>query len=302
MKKIFHERLELKKEERFSALDRIAALSNTLTGQQMALARYIYQNPEKSAFFNSVQLSEVARVSTPTVVRLAVKLGFKGFQEALRDTVRSQIRSIDRYMGEPGDEEEPLFQRVLSLEFHVLGEMKRRLKEESVQKAVDLLSNKRKIFIAGFLANICLAEYMAYFLGILREGVLLLTRVEESLFRQLQKTGSEDAAIIYSFPRYPVTTQKLAQYLRDKGVPIIGVTDSALSPLAAFSDILLEAPMKFLSFIDPCAGAFALNHCLLTAFYFRYPKKMRETLLRFEEYSKSQNLFLMEDIDIVDLV
>ena len=232
----------MKKEERFSALDRIAALSNTLTGQQMALARYIYQNPEKSAFFNSVQRSEVARVSTPTVVRLAVKLGFKGFQEALRDTVRSQIRSIDRYMGEPGDEEEPLFQRVLSLEFHVLGEMKRRLKEESVQKAVDLLSNKRKIFIAGFLANICLAEYMAYFLGILREGVLLLTRVEESLFRQLQKTGSEDAAIIYSFPRYPVTTQKLAQYLRDKGVPIIGVTDSALSPLAAFSDILLEAP------------------------------------------------------------
>jgi len=72
--------------------------------------------------------------------------------------------------------------------------------------------------------------------------------------------------------------------------------------LASCSDILLEAPMKFLSFIDPCAGAFALNHCLLTAFYFRYPEKMREALRMFEEYSHRQNLFLMEDIDIVDLV
>ncbi|HOR54595.1 MAG TPA: MurR/RpiR family transcriptional regulator [Synergistales bacterium] len=305
MKKNFQKRYDMKRNEQPSLLDRIASVSSTLTGQQMALARFIYQDPEKSAFLNSVQLSEAAKVSTPTVVRLAVKLGFKGFpdfREALRDTVRSRIRSIDRYREEPGLEEEPLFQRVLSLEFHVLDEMKRHLREESVQKAVDLLSRKRRIFIAGFLANICHAEYMAYFLGILREGVHLLTRAGENLFAQLQKAGPEDGAIIYSFPRYPTATQKLARYLKDKGVPIIGVTDSALSPLAAFSDILLEAPMKFISFIDPCAGAFALNHCLLTAFYFRYPEKMRETLLEFEKYSRSQNLFLMEDIDIVDLV
>ena len=121
----------MKKNEQPSLLDRIAAVSGTLTGQQMVLARFIYQDPEKAAFLNSVQLSEAAKVSTPTVVRLAVKLGFKGFpdfREALRDTVRSRIRSIDRYREEPGREEEPLFQRVLSLEFHVLGEMKRHLR------------------------------------------------------------------------------------------------------------------------------------------------------------------------------
>jgi DNA-binding MurR/RpiR family transcriptional regulator len=305
MKKNFHQEPPLNKNKHHSVLERITRFSNSLGGQQRALARFILQNPETAAFMNSVQLSEAAKVSNSTVTRLAIKLGFKGFpefQEALQETVRAQIRSIRRFMEDPGVEEEPLFQRVLSLEFHVLGEMKRRLKEETLQRAVDLISEKRRIFIVGFLANICHAEYMAYFLGTLREGVHLLTRAGDNLFGHLQNTGPEDLAIIYSFPRYPSSTQKLALYLRSKDVPIIGVSDTVLSPLASCSDILLEAPMKFLSFIDPCAGAFALNHCLLTAFYFRYPEKMREALRMFEEYSHRQNLFLMEDIDIVDLV
>ena len=284
--------------------DLIARYSNTLSGQQMVLARYIVNNLENAAFMNSVQMSEAAGVSNPTVIRLAAKLGFKGFPEfqvALQDTVRARIRSINRYAADLDESEESLSQRVLSLEFHVLGEMKRRLDEQSLQDAVDLLAGKSRIFIIGFLANICHAEYMYYFLGTLRGGVHLITRAGENLFGQIQNAGKEDAAIIYSFPRYPAATQKIALYLKKRGVPVIGVTDSFLSPLAACSDILLEAPMKFLSFIDPCAGAFALNHCLLTAFYFRSPEKMREALREFENYSHSQNLFLREDIDIIDL-
>lgn len=271
----------------------------------MVLARYIVQNSDTAAFMNSVQLSEAARVSNPTVIRLAANLGFSGFpefQKALQDTVREQIRSLDRYPSGQSDREETLFQRVLSLEFHVLSEMKRRLDEKFLQKAVELLSQKHRVYVAGFLANTCLAEYLAYFLGTLRENVHLITHAGKNILRQLRNTGENDAAIIYSFPRYPVDTQSLTLYLRERKVPIIGVADSAISPLAACSDILLETPMKFLSFIDPCAGAFALNHCLLTSFYFRHQRKMREELRAFEEYARRQNLFLKEDIDIVGLL
>ena len=286
-------------------LERIASFSDSLSGQQMVLARYIVQNSSTAAFMNSVQLSEAARVSNPTVIRLAAKLGFSGFpefQKALQETVREQIRSLDRYQEEQGDREETLSQRVLSLEFHVLNEMKRRLDEKALQKAVDLLSQKKRVYVVGFLANACLAEYLAYFLGTLREDVHLIINQGQNFFSQLRNAGKDDAAVIYSFPRYPTATQSLALYLRERGVSIIGVTDSPISPLAACSDIILEAPMKFLSFIDPCAGAFALNHCLLTSFYFRHTGKMREQLLAFEEYSRMQDLFLMEDIDIVDLL
>lgn len=290
--------------EQISVLDLIARSSDSLSARQRVLARFILQNPDTAPFMNSVHLSEAAGVSNPTVIRLAARLGFNGFpefQKALQKTVLEQIRSLERYTAEQGEHEETLSQQVLSLEFHVLGEMKRSLDERSLQEAVDLLSLKRRIYVIGFLANTCLAEYLAYFLGILREGVHLIGHSGKNIFSQVQNAGKDDAAIIYSFPRYPAATQSLAAYLKERGVPVIGVTDSPLSPLAACADILLKAPMKFLSFIDPCAGAFALNHCLLTAFYYKNPDRMKDRLRAFEEFSQSQNLFLREDIDIVDL-
>ena len=304
MKKNIHGEEPLNSIVHIPVLDLIAKSSGSLSAQQMVLARFILQNPDTAPFLNSVRLSEAAGVSNATVIRLAARLGFNGFpefQKALQKTVLEQIRSLERYTTEQDDREESLSQRVLSLEFHVLGEMKRSLDESSLREAVDLLSLKRRIYVIGFLANTCLAEYFAYFLGILRENVNLIGHSGKNVFSQVQNAGKDDGAIIYSFPRYPAATQSLALYLKERGVPVVGVTDSPLSPLAACSDILLKAPMKFLSFIDPCAGAFALNHCLLTEFYYKNPGKMRDRLRAFEEYSQNQNLFLREDIDIVDL-
>lgn len=304
MKKNIHKDYPMNNYLHIPVLDLIAKSSSSLSARQMVLARFILQNSDTAPFMNSVSLSEAAGVSNATVIRLAARLGFNGFpefQKALQKTVLEQIRSLERYTAEQVDREESLSQRVLSLEFHVLEEMKRSLDERSLQEAVDLLSLKRRIYVIGFLANTCLAEYFAYFLGILREDVHLIVHSGKNVFSQVQNAGKDDGAIIYSFPRYPAATQSLAFYLKERGVQVIGVTDSILSPLAACSIILLKAPMKFLSFIDPCAGAFALNHCLLTEFYHRKPGQMRDRLRAFEEYSQSQNFFMREDIDIVDL-
>ena len=153
MKKTLQRYAILINNKQISIIEHISSFSDTLSGQQMVLARYIVQNSDTAAFMNSVQLSEAAGVSNPTVIRLAAKLGFSGFpefQKALQETIREQIRSLDRYTSVQNGLEETLSQRVLSLEFHVLSEMKRRLNEKSLQKAVDLLSHKKRIYVVGF--------------------------------------------------------------------------------------------------------------------------------------------------------
>ncbi len=295
----------MKPEKHEPVIERIRKCSESLGGQQKALAGYIAHNPSKAAFMNSVQLSEAAGVSNPTVIRLAVSLGYGGFpefQDALQDQVRERIRSLERYQAGETEREETLFQRVLSLEFHVLNEMKRKLDEAQTERAVGLLDKSERVYVTGLLANTCLAEYVSYFLGILRPNVHLITHADRNVYNQIRHASKNDAALVYSFPRYPLASQSLAEYFRKKGTPVIGVTDSPLSPLAPISDILLEAPMKFLSFIDPCAGAFALSHCLLTALYLKHPGRMREELRMFEDFAQNRNMFLRKDIDIVDLV
>ena len=254
---------------------------------------------------NSVKLAQAAGVSNPTVIRLAVRLGFPGFpefQKALQRETERQYESLERFLDDSASGEEDLFQKVLSLEFHVLREMKEKLSLEAVSRAVALLGKPGEVFVAGFLANTCLAEYLAYFLSILRENVHVLKRFDHEAYGKIRAAGKDAVAVIYSFPRYPAGTQELAKLCRSRRIPVIGITDSVMSPLAPLSDVLLEAPMKFITFIDPCAGAFALTHALLTAFFMSHPEKMRQKLKEFEAFASEKDLFARKDIDIIALL
>ena len=286
-------------------LDRLAGLSQELSPRQLKLARFIHANPHGVAFMNSVELSKAAGVSNPTVIRLAYRLGFSGFpefQKALQKAAEKKIDSLERFSGDAASGEEELFQKVLSLEFHVLREMKERLSEEAVSRAVALLENPGEVFVVGLLANTCLAEYLAYFLPISRENVHVLKDFGHEAYGKVRAAEPGAVAVIYSFPRYPAGTQSLGKLFRKQGIPVIGITDSGMSPLAPLADVLLEAPMKFITFIDPCGGAFAMTHALLTAFYMKNPGKMRRKLREFEEFAAERDLFERKDIDIVELV
>lgn len=284
----------------------ISENSSRLTTRQRDLVGFVLNNLRRTAFMNSLDLAREAGVSNSTVIRLAHRLGFSGFpalQKVLQRVVRGQLASLDRYEAASGEGgEESLSSRVLSLEHHVLTEMEQRLSRVALARAVDLLADSRHVFVVGFLANACLAEYMAYFLGIMRQNVHLIRSLDRNTFSQLKDGERDAAAVVYSFPRYPARTQKLAETLNRSGIPVVGITDGPLSPLAPLADVLLEAPMKFISFIDPCAGAFALTHYLLTLLYLRDPSKMRERLSEFEHFSSAEDFFVRKDLDIVRLL
>lgn len=284
----------------------ISEYSPQLTSTQRALVDLILQNLSRTAFMNSLDLAREAGVSNSTVIRLAHRLGFSGFpelQKVLQSVVQGQLHSLERFeASERARTDEALSRRVLSLEHHVLTEMEQKLSPDVLGDAVDLLEHRKHVLVVGLLANACLAEYMSYFLGIMRENVHLLRSLERNTFSDI-KDGEENAvAVVYSFPRYPARTQSLTETLKKRGIPVIGITDGPLSPLAPLSDVLLEAPMKFISFIDPCAGAFALTHYLLTSLYLRNPSKMRERLVEFEEFSSGEDFFVRKDLDIVQLL
>ena len=283
----------------------ISGHSSGLTPRQRDLAGFILADLNRAAFMNSLDLAGEAGVSNSTVIRLAHRLGFSGFpelQKVLQRVVRQQLASLDRYVPSSEEGEESLSSRVLSLEHHVLNEMEQKLSREVLHRATDLLAAADHVFVVGFLANACLAEYMAYFLGIMRKNVHLLRSLDRNTFTQLKDGERNAVAVVYSFPRYPARAQELAEILRKRGIPVVGISDGPLSPLAPLADVLLEAPMKFISFIDPCAGAFALTHYLLTLLYLRDPSKMRERLAEFEEFSSGEDFFVRKDLDIIRLL
>lgn len=288
-----------------SVLERISTLADTLSPKQHKLARHLFENCVQSSFLNITGLAAAAGVSESTVVRLAYSLGYDGFpelQRSLRQIAQGQISSLDKY---PLDGEEtslPLYRKVFDLEAALLKETAETLTEEAFDRAIGMLRSAKHVFVVGSGPNRSVAEYFSFYLGALRPEVTLVSAVDLDLAHILKGQGPKSLAVVFSFPRYPAATQRITEKIRSRGIPVIGITDSALSPLAPLSDLLLESKMKFISFIDPSGATMALMHSLLVGLYLQNPVLTKKQVRYFEDEIQEQKFFLRPDLDIVDLL
>lgn len=93
-------------------LNRINSSYAKLSKGQKRLSAYITDNYDKAAFWTAEKLGEEVGVSESTVVRFAIRLGYKGypeFQKALGELVRTKLNTAQRVggglradAGEPG--------------------------------------------------------------------------------------------------------------------------------------------------------------------------------------------------------
>lgn len=288
-----------------NALERISAVAKNLSPKQHKLARYIFGNSIQASFQNITSLSGAAGVSESTVVRLANTLGYPGFpelQHSLREIAQGQISSLDKYPLDGDGNNIPLHKKVFNLEMSLLKDTADNLSEENFDAAIDLLHNAKNVFVFGAGPNHAVAEYFSFYLKILRPNVTKIVNLDLDLSHMLKDQGPKSLAVLFSFPRYPAVTQQVAEKFKARGIPILGFTDNALSPLAPMCDILLESKMRFISLIDPSGGTMALMHSLLVGLYLRDTAFTKKQVRHFEDSVQQDTYFLRRDLDIVDLL
>lgn len=285
-------------------LERIHEMGDQLSPKLHKLGRYILRNPLKAAFMNSVALASSAGVSDSTVVRLAMALGYSGFpqfQGELQKQAQKKMTSLEKFTSEGETSGNPLY-KAFDLEAAALHDMRENLDPEALNRAVDLLADKPRILTVGLYSNACLAHYAGFFLGLLCDDVGIVTSLDPASFRTFKKHGEETVALVYSFPRYPEATQAIAAYLKEQGATVIGITDNALSPLVPYCDVLLEVPMRYLTFVDPLGASMALTHALLLGLFHKKPESCRKNVESFEELVNQRRFFEQKDLDILNIL
>ncbi|WP_352426365.1 MurR/RpiR family transcriptional regulator [Aminomonas paucivorans] len=286
-------------------VERITNLAGTLSPKQHRLASYILANPLKAAFLTSTALAAEAGVSDSTVIRFAVLLGFEGYpqlQKELQRAFQDQVAQLDQYPLGQENEAVPLYRKVFALEASLLAATEEALCPRDFETAVDLLARARSVVVLGTPPSASVASYAAFFLGVLRPDVRLVTDLSVGSYTSLQDVGPDSVVLAFSFPRYAAQTSALAEHLHGKGVPIVVVTDSKLAPLATLASTLLVVPMRFISFVDPLAAPMALMHALLIGVFLKDPEHSRKQVKLFEHFWKENRLFLREDMDILGLL
>ncbi len=288
-----------------SVLDQLQKISASLSPKQRLLAEYVAENYVKSAFMNAANLAYNAGVSESTVTRLVAVLGYSGysdFQAACQDMVQSHISSLEKYPLESPGTNRDIYSQVMAMEAQMLSRTAELLSKETMDTIVDLICETQDVVIVGTVANVCLAEYAAYFLSILGPTIHKITKLDVESLMEIRKLPSASLALVFSFPRYPKPTQVILEYLKEKQVPVIGFTDSVASPIIPFTQYPLIVPQKFITFIDPFGAVVALIHALFTGIYLKDKETSQAKVEQFDKYCKSQNFLIRKEINVVDLI
>lgn len=255
---------------------------------QKRIANYILESYDKAAFMTASKLGKTVDVSESTVVRFASELGYDGYpsmQKSLQKMIRNRLTSVQRIevsYDRIGDKD--VLTSVLQADIEKIRLTLEEVDPQSFERAVDAIVKARKIYIMGVRSAASIATFLHFYFNLIFDNVVMVNATSESgVYENLIKVGAEDVVIGISFPRYSSRTVHAMRFARDQGATTIAITDSEVSPLAYFSDMILKARSDMASFVDSLVAPLSLVNALLVAVSRKKDKEMAETFQKLEK-------------------
>ncbi|PRY22538.1 RpiR family transcriptional regulator [Aliiruegeria haliotis] len=218
-----------------------------LTRSEQQLANVLLQDYPMAGLKSVTKFASAAGVSTPTVIRMARKLGFDGFphlQDALRDEVAAQIKKPiskhEDWQTQTADSH-PLnrFAATVAENIHYTLE---RLDRDQFDAVAGLLADpERRIYVAGGRITRSNADYLFNHLQIIRPNVTQLGSFVNVWPQYLLDMDERSILILFDIRRYESSILRLATLARERGCRIVLFTDQWGSPVTKVAHYVFHA-------------------------------------------------------------
>lgn len=267
-----------------------------LSPTQRRVARHILDHPREAPFLSSVALALRAGVSQPSVTRLAVALGYKGYPE-FQKSLRSLVLSApsESSVSERGDSNK--FQSAVVEEIRRLEALVGFLADASAITDVGRhLAASDPCVVLGLRASAPLAAHFGYFAAKVHPDVRVIDSggsVAADQLAQARHAGGK-WVLCFLLPRYPRETLEAMFYAKDIGFHIATVTDRAPRSVAQVSDVVLPAEVGTQLVFDSHATAMVLSTVLLEALCDAASARTQARLEDFERRAAQLELFVTE--------
>lgn len=231
----------------------------TLTPSQRRLADYIFQNPYEAALMSSAQIATHLSVSEATVVRFAQALGFEGYpdlRESLKQRLIREVRSSERIatmMNQLEDNIGTLHEIVSQNIFH-LNRLLENVKEEGLEKAIELLNQARHIIVIGDGAPGSLTYHVDFWFSRLGYQVKATNQTGRRFFEHIFQANEDDVALIFAFRRASPEALALLEVMNEcngKSILVTDLVSSKMHSLATEILIVQRGPMDAFRSLAP---------------------------------------------------
>jgi DNA-binding MurR/RpiR family transcriptional regulator len=247
---------------------------DSLSPHLQRLARYALHNANGFAL-NTV--SEVARhtdVQPSSVVRFAKTFGFSGFSDLQRVFKHRLIEGTpelreqayrERESLEQIAEDQPLrlFQDFADASVDAINGLRNSISNEDLQTALAMLERAATVYVIGQRRAFPVSSYIAYGLRRLELPCSFIDFVGGMAPQQAAAITDRDLLIAVSFAEYAPSVVDIVKDVYIRGIPLIAITDSELSPLATHSTLSFKVRDDTIRRFRPLAPSLLLAQTLI---------------------------------------
>jgi DNA-binding MurR/RpiR family transcriptional regulator len=272
---------------------------DALTPELQRAARWIADHPSETGLLSMRQQARNAGVSAPTMLRLARALGFadyaglrRPFQEAMAGRslqfgrrasalqAAPEARRIGRLAQEMASSQLEDVKSVLALNPAAL-----------IDAAVGVIAAARRVGFLGVRSSFGIAFQFRYAYNLIARNGVLFDGLGGTVHDQVDTLDRGDVLIAISQSPYSTPTVEAVGAAADRGVSIIALTDSVVSPLARRATHALRYRADSVSFFPSMIAPLALVELLLARLAAKGGKAVLERLTEVEQRLADQRAY-----------
>lgn len=252
--------------------DAIARSYPGMSKQLQRIARFALEKPHDLALGTVAAVAEATEVQPSAMIRFANALGYRGFsdmQQVFRGhlversaSYRERIDQLRRRQLNGQRAPAGVLHQLVGESVAELGHLEESVHEAELKAAVKLVAGADRIHVLAQRRAFPVAAYLAYALGQLELKTHLLDGAGGMLRDNLRAIGKNDVLVAASFRNYSPDVVEAVESCAARGVPVLSITDSPLSPLAGPARVCFQladdSSKPFRSLVGPMCLAQAL--------------------------------------------
>ena len=228
---------------------RFAAMSKSY--QKVAL--YLTQYPNDAAVLPITAIAQKCDVHASGLVRFAQSLGYRGYKDLqfvfqrrifkASPGFEARIKAIDIELGiQESNGDLSVLRDIVGYDIASLRGLLQEIDGRDFARSADMLVAAETIHLLGQLAASPVLELLRYIFAMLGKRVVLLD-ASGGLATQMAKLARpQDLLFAVSFGSGATEVVEIARETAARGVPIVAIVDSTLSPLARSASVLFAIP------------------------------------------------------------
>lgn len=246
------------------------------------IALYLTQNPNDVAVLSVNAIAAKCGTHASSFVRYAQSLGYKGFKELQAVFQRrlttaapgfdARVKALEVELGGAREGEIGFLADLVARDVASLQELLASIDPGHLARAAELLETADTVYLIGQLRSEPVVELLRYVLTMLGKRTVLLDASGGLATHMAKVARPTDVLFVVSFRFYATEVVNVAEETAKRGVPILAITDSTLSPYAKLSQVLFAVPEHEYTFSRSLAAPMCLAQALCVALAARVQK------------------------------